>query len=85
VSSALLRVGGQGIQDECRQKYPSGIQVGQIAVTGPGRTSKDVEEDGQQRLDCKRIFHCCLPSDVYDPSKMDSAVVKEVRSFIFKT
>jgi O-acetyl-ADP-ribose deacetylase (regulator of RNase III) len=44
VSTALLAVGGDGIQTECLQKYPKGIKRGEIAVTGPGRTKVDARQ-----------------------------------------
>ncbi|CAG2237686.1 unnamed protein product [Mytilus edulis] len=33
VSAALLKVGGQALQDECKQNYPQGIGYGEVAVT----------------------------------------------------
>ncbi|XP_065934876.1 protein mono-ADP-ribosyltransferase PARP15-like [Magallana gigas] len=47
-SRALLDAAGAGLQTECKRKYPTGIQKGDVAVTGPGN------------LKCKFIFHGCL-------------------------
>lgn len=47
-SKALLTAAGAGLQTECNEKYPTGIQKGEVAVTGPGN------------LRCKFIFHGCL-------------------------
>lgn len=48
VSSSILREAGAGLQDECRAKYPKGIQTGEIACTsGYG-------------LDCKEVYHLVL-------------------------
>ncbi|XP_052088539.1 protein mono-ADP-ribosyltransferase PARP14-like isoform X3 [Mytilus californianus] len=33
VSAALLKVGGQALQDECLQNYPKGVGYGEVAVT----------------------------------------------------
>lgn len=51
VSKALLAVGGQVIQDECKQKYPKGIAQGEIAITTGGK------------LMCKKLFHCTLKTE----------------------
>ena len=48
-SKALLDAAGTGIQAECKQKYPNGIQDGEIAVTSGGQ------------LPCKAIYHGALP------------------------
>lgn len=50
MSKQLLKVAGQGIQNECEKKYPRGIPHGEMAVTSPGRLSS-----------CKQIFHVALP------------------------
>lgn len=44
----MLDAAGAGLQTECKRKYPTGIQKGDVAVTGPGN------------LKCKFIFHGCL-------------------------
>ncbi|XP_052088528.1 protein mono-ADP-ribosyltransferase PARP14-like isoform X4 [Mytilus californianus] len=48
VSQSLLRAGGSGLQDECKQKYPKGINSGEVAVTKGGK------------LKCKIVLHGCL-------------------------
>ncbi|XP_052712258.1 uncharacterized protein LOC128186509 [Crassostrea angulata] len=45
---ALLKTAGAGLQTECNQKFPTGIQKGDVAVTGPGN------------LRCKTVCHGCL-------------------------
>ena len=48
VSSSILREAGAGLQDECRAKYPKGIQTGEIACTsGYG-------------LGCREVYHLVL-------------------------
>nr|KAG5706724.1 hypothetical protein BaRGS_007227 [Batillaria attramentaria] len=48
VSASILKVGGSSLQEECRQKYPSGIKAGKIAHTrGHG-------------LACKEVYHLAL-------------------------
>ena len=48
VSSSMLREAGPGLQDECHQKYPKGIQSGEIAQTsGHG-------------LQCNQVYHVAL-------------------------
>ncbi|XP_071169430.1 protein mono-ADP-ribosyltransferase PARP14-like [Mytilus edulis] len=49
VSQCLLKMGGPGIQAECSQKYPTGIQPGEVAETSGGK------------LECKMICHGALP------------------------
>lgn len=48
-SKALLEAASKSLQSECNSKYPSGIDYGDVAVTGPGD------------LDCKKVFHGALP------------------------
>lgn len=48
VSASILKVGGMGLQDECRAKYPNGIQTDEIA-----RTSS-------HGLNCREVFHLAL-------------------------
>ncbi|VDI21837.1 poly [ADP-ribose] polymerase 10/14/15 [Mytilus galloprovincialis] len=48
VSQSLLRAGGSGLQDECKRKYPRGINSGEVAVTNGGN------------LKCKIVLHGCL-------------------------
>ena len=48
VSSSILKGAGQQMLEECKAKYPSGIQWGEIACTkGHG-------------LACKEVFHTTL-------------------------
>ncbi|KAK3597792.1 hypothetical protein CHS0354_006160 [Potamilus streckersoni] len=47
--AALLCVGGQTLQDECKVNYPNGIKHGQIAIIGGGN------------LKCKHVFLTTLP------------------------
>ncbi|VDI00521.1 Hypothetical predicted protein [Mytilus galloprovincialis] len=49
VSQSLLKMGGTGIQAECSQKYPTGIQPGDVAETSGGQ------------IECKMICHGALP------------------------
>ena len=52
----ILEAGGQSIQLECTQKYPNGIKLNEIAVTGCGK------------INCaKKIFHLTFPS--YDANQ----------------
>lgn len=48
VSSSILRAAGPGLQDECKQKYPKGIETTEIAFT----TSHN--------LNCKGVLHLAL-------------------------
>ncbi|KAL4231447.1 Poly (ADP-ribose) polymerase [Mactra antiquata] len=58
LSNALLRAGGDVIQDECNQNYPNGISPGEVAVTSGGN------------LACTYIFHIAIrPFDSKHPSK----------------
>ncbi|XP_025093182.1 poly [ADP-ribose] polymerase 14-like [Pomacea canaliculata] len=66
VSRDLLRVGGPQLQEECKTKYPNGINFGEIAVTGKG---------GPKGLFCKNIFHCCLKEEK-DKKKIEK-IIKE--------
>ena len=48
VSASMLAKGGQGLQDECKNKYPQGIKVGEVAETaGHG-------------LGCRVVYHLAL-------------------------
>nr|XP_034317327.1 protein mono-ADP-ribosyltransferase PARP14 isoform X2 [Crassostrea gigas] len=49
VSTSISRAGGDSIQQECKTKYPKGINFGEIAVTGGGK------------LGCKIVCHGALP------------------------
>lgn len=49
VSQSLLKMGGPGLQIECSQKYPNGIQVGEVAETSGAK------------LECKLVCHGALP------------------------
>lgn len=42
-------MGGPGLQSECNQKYPSGIQAGEVAETSGAK------------LECKLVCHGALP------------------------
>ncbi|XP_076461058.1 uncharacterized protein LOC143293737 [Babylonia areolata] len=66
VSRDLLRVGGMEIQEECKAKYPSGIKMGELAVTKGGK------------LMCKKIFHCTLPKEK-DTAKIRKVVKDAVK------
>jgi O-acetyl-ADP-ribose deacetylase (regulator of RNase III) len=48
ISSALLAAAGQGLQEECKKRFPCGIKPDIIAVT-----------DGYA-LKCKAVFHITL-------------------------
>lgn len=48
VSSLILKGGGKGIEEECKNLYQDGIGVGEIAVTSSGE------------LGFKKIFHGVL-------------------------
>jgi len=48
-SNALIQATGQGIQTECDNKYPNGINHGEIAITSGGN------------LSFKYIYHGSLP------------------------
>ncbi|XP_046549029.1 protein mono-ADP-ribosyltransferase PARP14-like [Haliotis rubra] len=51
VSKSLLKHAGPSIQAECKEKYPDGIQLGDIAVTKGGD------------MQCvEQIYHCVLPN-----------------------
>lgn len=48
ISGSILRTAGPGLQNECRQNYPSGINTGELAITsGHG-------------LACKQVYHLAL-------------------------
>ena len=51
VSKALLEVGGTEIQQELKNSYPDGINIGDIAISGGGK------------LMCGKLLHCCLPEE----------------------
>ena len=48
VSNALLKVGGQQLQDECRKMKPKGICDGELIETSSGN------------LQCKSVYHTSL-------------------------
>lgn len=48
VAKALLRAGGKSLQQECDATAP--INVGDVAVTGPGM------------LPCRHVLHTVMPS-----------------------
>ncbi|XP_050395688.1 protein mono-ADP-ribosyltransferase PARP15 isoform X2 [Patella vulgata] len=50
VSGSINKAAGPNLQAECKEKYPNGINVGDIAVTGPGN------------LRCQKVYHTCLSS-----------------------
>lgn len=39
LSKSVLKAAGTELQDECKSKYPEGIQHGQIAELGPGKSN----------------------------------------------
>ena len=43
---------GDSILEECKRNYPSGIDFGNIAITGSGKLQKN---------SVRKIFHCALP------------------------
>lgn len=49
VSASISKTGGDSIQQECKTKYPDGINFGEIAITGGGN------------LACKIVCHGALP------------------------
>ena len=65
VATALLKVGGAGIQQELKETYPNGIKMGDIAVSGGGK------------LMCKKLFHCCLPEEK-DEEKIQTVSIKSL-------
>ena len=65
VATALLEVGGAGIQQELKETYPNGIKMGDIAISGGGK------------LMCKKLFHCCLPEEK-DEEKIQAVSVKSL-------
>nr|KAG5706732.1 hypothetical protein BaRGS_007235 [Batillaria attramentaria] len=65
VSASILKVGGSSLQEECRQKYPSGIKAGEIAHTrGHG-------------LACKEVYHLALTTWSSAASRTLSTVLFE--------
>ncbi|XP_041369508.1 protein mono-ADP-ribosyltransferase PARP14-like [Gigantopelta aegis] len=56
VSKSILTAAGDSLQKECRRNYSKGIQPGEIAVTSGGN------------LNCKKVFHTCLPNWSNDPT-----------------
>ncbi|XP_062602530.1 protein mono-ADP-ribosyltransferase PARP15-like isoform X2 [Saccostrea cucullata] len=62
-SKALLNAAGFGIQLECQQRYPNGIQDGTIAITSGGQ------------LSCKAIYHGALAK--YS-SKQDEQILQNL-------
>lgn len=48
VSASISNLGGDSIQQECKTKYPEGINFGEIAITGGGK------------LACKIVCHGAL-------------------------
>ncbi|KAJ8298129.1 hypothetical protein KUTeg_024660 [Tegillarca granosa] len=49
LSKSLLEKAGESLQDECDEKYPNGIKVGEIAITNG------------HRLNCQKVFHGTFP------------------------
>lgn len=62
VLASISKTGGDSIQQECRAKYPTGINFGEIAVTGGGN------------LACKIVCHVALP--LWDKGGRDSKKCK---------
>ncbi|XP_048244604.1 protein mono-ADP-ribosyltransferase PARP14-like isoform X2 [Haliotis rufescens] len=54
VSKSILQRAGMVIQNECSQKYPSGVHPGCFAISSGGM------------LSCRQIYHTCLPSWTQD-------------------
>lgn len=48
MSGNISKTAGAGLQEECTKKYPNGILIGSIAVTGG------------HKLKCKHVFHGAL-------------------------
>ncbi|XP_067657069.1 protein mono-ADP-ribosyltransferase PARP14-like [Haliotis asinina] len=71
VSKSLLKHAGPSIQDECKQKYPNGIQFGDIAVT-KGGSMQCVEQ----------IYHCVLPS--WDDNTGTQTLVDTLTALLLK-
>ncbi|VDI73334.1 blast:Poly [Mytilus galloprovincialis] len=59
LSHTLVSVGGNSLQTECTNKYPNGLQVGQVAVTSGGN------------LKCKQVYHSCI-GDFKNQDKSES-------------
>ncbi|XP_062596514.1 protein mono-ADP-ribosyltransferase PARP14-like [Saccostrea cucullata] len=59
VSASIVKMGGIDIQQECKSKYPRGIEFGEIAVTGGGN------------LYCRFLFHGALPG--WDKNSEDNS------------
>lgn len=59
LSRTLVTAGGNVLQTECKNKYPNGLEVGQIAVTTGGN------------LSCKHVYHACI-SDFQTEEKTES-------------
>ncbi|XP_041369437.1 protein mono-ADP-ribosyltransferase PARP15-like [Gigantopelta aegis] len=55
VTKAIVKVAGDSIQQECKDKYPNGIKAGEIAVTGGGN------------LHCRFVYHTTL--DKWSPDE----------------
>ncbi|WAR21304.1 PAR14-like protein [Mya arenaria] len=53
VSKMIAQKAGEKLQKECSQKYPEGIQIGQVAYTGP----YELKDPGN----VKYLFHSALP------------------------
>ncbi|XP_048237418.1 uncharacterized protein LOC124147196 isoform X1 [Haliotis rufescens] len=59
ISKCILDAAGPVIQDECRAKYPAGLEKGIIAKTGGGN------------LACRHIYHVFLP-DTWDTDQLNT-------------
>lgn len=66
LSHTLVSVGGNSLQTECTNKYPNGLQVGQVAVTSGGN------------LKCKQVYHSCI-GDFKNQDKSESKKVKTLK------
>lgn len=63
VSASISRTGGESIQQECKTKYPEGINFGEIAVTAGGK------------LACKIVCHGALPQWQYGAGNSKNASI----------
>lgn len=48
-SKALLKAGGPEIQHKCRDNYPSGLSINEVAVSTGGA------------LNCTKVYHVTIP------------------------
>ena len=53
ISKLIVESAGDAVQEECKTKYPKGIQYADVVVTGAG--------DLQRKAKIKNILHSALP------------------------